>query len=151
MKMNKKGFTLIEMLVVIAIIAVLVAIVIPVVGNSTEKAKEAADAANIRAAIAEVTTKALSGETVDPIVVDLAQKDSFDANEDLKDGKIGGFPVSMFADKDSVTVSWNTDDEEVLIDGVNADGVAGDEGGDEGGEEGGDEGGEEGGEEGAGT
>lgn len=59
-KMNKKGFTLIEMLVVIAIIAVLVSIVIPVVGNATEKAKEAADAANIRSAIAEVTTKALA-------------------------------------------------------------------------------------------
>ena len=61
MKMNKKGFTLIEMLVVIAIIAVLVAIVIPVVGNSTEKAREAADAANVRSAIAEVTTSALTG------------------------------------------------------------------------------------------
>ena len=58
-KMNKKGFTLIEMLVVIAIIAVLVSIVIPVVGSATEKAKEAADAANIRAAIAEITTEAL--------------------------------------------------------------------------------------------
>ena len=34
MKMNKKGFTLIEMLVVIAIIAILVAIVIPVVGGN---------------------------------------------------------------------------------------------------------------------
>ena len=59
-KMNKKGFTLIEMLAVIAIIAVLVSIVIPVVGNATEKAKEAADVANIRAKIAEVTTTALS-------------------------------------------------------------------------------------------
>ena len=59
-KMNKKGFTLIEMLAVIAIIAVLVAIVVPAVGNSTEKAKEAADAANIRSIIAEVTTKGLS-------------------------------------------------------------------------------------------
>lgn len=59
MKMNKKGFTLIEMLVVIAIIAVLVSIVIPVVSSATEKAKEAADAANVRAAIAEITTTAL--------------------------------------------------------------------------------------------
>ena len=62
-KMNKKGFTLIEMLAVIAIIAVLVAIVIPVVGNATEKAKEAADVANIRAKIAEVTTTALANGT----------------------------------------------------------------------------------------
>ena len=37
-KLNKKGFTLIEMLAVIAIIAVLVSIIIPVVGTSTEKA-----------------------------------------------------------------------------------------------------------------
>ena len=59
-KMNKKGFTLIEMLAVIAIIAVLVAIVVPAVGNSTEKAKEAADAANLRSIIAEVTTAGLS-------------------------------------------------------------------------------------------
>ena len=62
-KMNKKGFTLIEMLAVIAIIAVLVAIVIPVVGNATEKAKEAADVANIRAKVAEVTTTALANGT----------------------------------------------------------------------------------------
>ena len=47
-KMNKKGFTLIEMLVVIAIIAVLVAIVVPVVSNSTAKAAAAANAANLR-------------------------------------------------------------------------------------------------------
>jgi len=51
-KMNKKGFTLIEMLVVIAIIAVLVAIIVPVVGNSTAKAKAAADAANLRSVAA---------------------------------------------------------------------------------------------------
>ena len=60
-KMNKKGFTLIEMLAVIAIIAVLVAIVIPTVSSATEKAKEAADVANIRSAVAEITTNALSG------------------------------------------------------------------------------------------
>ena len=62
-KMNKKGFTLIEMLAVIAIIAVLVAIVIPVVGNATEKAKEAADVANIRAKVAEGPTTALANGT----------------------------------------------------------------------------------------
>ena len=60
MKNNKKGFTLVEMLVVIAIIAILVAIVIPVVGNSTEKAKEAADAANIRAAVSELSIACLT-------------------------------------------------------------------------------------------
>ena len=53
-KLNKKGFTLIEMLVVIAIIAVLVAIIIPVIGNSTIKASAAANAANLRSYASEV-------------------------------------------------------------------------------------------------
>ena len=61
-KLNKKGFTLIEMLVVIAIIAVLVAIIIPVVSNSTTKAKAATDAANLRAAKAVITTNYLEGK-----------------------------------------------------------------------------------------
>ena len=52
-KMNKKGFTLIEMLAVIAIIAVLVAIIVPAVGSSTTKAAAAADAANLRSITAE--------------------------------------------------------------------------------------------------
>lgn len=61
-KMKKsKGFTLIEMLVVIAIIAVLVAIIIPVVGNSTVKASAAANAANLRALKAEAVTAMLTG------------------------------------------------------------------------------------------
>lgn len=55
-KNNKKGFTLIEMLVVIAIIAVLVAIIIPVVGDSTTKARAAADAANLRSTLGALNT-----------------------------------------------------------------------------------------------
>ena len=61
-KTNRKGFTLIEMLVVIAIIAILVAVVIPVVGNSTAKAKAATDAANLRAVYAELNIHAINGE-----------------------------------------------------------------------------------------
>ena len=60
-KMNKKGFTLIEMLVVIAIIAVLVAIIIPTVSSSTIKAKSAADAANLRSVLAEATAEKVAG------------------------------------------------------------------------------------------
>ena len=62
-KMNKKGFTLIEMLVVIAIIAVLVAIIIPTVSSATGKAQAATDAANLRSMVAEATTDYLNGQT----------------------------------------------------------------------------------------
>ena len=61
-KMNKKGFTLIEMLVVIAIIAVLVAIIIPTVTSATDKAAAATNAANLRSVKAEITTALLSND-----------------------------------------------------------------------------------------
>ncbi len=60
MKKNNKGFTLAELLIVVAIIAVLVAIAIPVFTNQLEKAREATDVANIRAAYAEVVTEYLT-------------------------------------------------------------------------------------------
>ena len=113
MKMNKKGFTLIEMLVVIAIIAVLVSIVIPVVGNSTEKAKEAADAANIRSAIAMVTTKALSDGAASSEDVKMTQGTADFVSEDLT--AIGGLNDAQFdavagATKDTVvTISADKD------------------------------------------
>ncbi len=56
MKKNNKGFTLAELLIVVAIIAVLVAVAIPVFTNSLDKAKQAADEANIRAAYAEASS-----------------------------------------------------------------------------------------------
>lgn len=113
MKMNKKGFTLIEMLVVIAIIAILVAIIIPTVTSATEKAKEAKDAANIRSAIAEVTTAALSGDTVTPKTITLTQTGAFDKNADLTD--IGGFALSNFNGKATVTIGWNASTQSVTI------------------------------------
>ena len=64
MKNNKKGFTLMEMLIVVAIIAVLVAIAIPVLSGTLEKAREATDAANLRAAYAEVAVKVLEEEEI---------------------------------------------------------------------------------------
>jgi len=108
-KMNKKGFTLIEMLVVIAIIAVLVAIVIPTVTSATEKAKEAADAANIRSAIATVTTQALSGETVEAQTVKLTQDGAFDKNTDLTN--IGGIALDKFTAPAGtvITIGWADD------------------------------------------
>lgn len=48
--LNKKGFTLMEMLIVVAIIVILVAISIPAFSDSLNSAKEAADAANFRSA-----------------------------------------------------------------------------------------------------
>lgn len=57
---NKKGFTLAELLIVVAIIAVLVAIAIPVFTAQLEKSREATDLANVRSAYAEMMTDYLT-------------------------------------------------------------------------------------------
>lgn len=56
---GKKGFTLMEMLIVIAIIAVLVAIAIPVFTAQLDNARAQTDAANIRGGYATATAKIL--------------------------------------------------------------------------------------------
>lgn len=81
---KSSGFTLAELLIVVAIIAVLVAIAIPIFTSQLEKAKEATDMSNFRAAYAEaaatainandkgvaVTSKMLSNGTFDYVDVD---------------------------------------------------------------------------------
>ena len=58
---KKLGFTLIEMLVVIAIIAILVSIVVPTTISYTNKANAATNAANLRAMKATLSTMLVSG------------------------------------------------------------------------------------------
>ena len=59
-KNNKKGFTLAELLIVVAIIAVLTAIAIPVFTTQLEKSREATDLANVRSAYAELVSAYLT-------------------------------------------------------------------------------------------
>ncbi len=61
MKKNNKGFTLAELLIVVAIIAVLVAIAIPIFTSQLEKSREATDAANIRDYYAEIAVCLVDG------------------------------------------------------------------------------------------
>lgn len=76
MKQNRKGFTLAELLIVVAIIAVLVAVAIPVFSAQLEKSREATDVANIRSAYAEIVTKYLENPStsVTPITVKVQQR-----------------------------------------------------------------------------
>lgn len=60
MKKNNKGFTLAELLIVVAIIAVLVAVAIPVFTTQLRKAELSTDLANTRGAYAEVVAKKMA-------------------------------------------------------------------------------------------
>ena len=61
---NSKGFTLMEMLIVVAIIAVLIAIAVPTFSSSLNKARVATDEANIRSGYASVVAELLTGDNV---------------------------------------------------------------------------------------
>lgn len=63
-RLNKKGFTLAELLIVIAIMAILIAIAIPAFSAQLEKTRQAVDDGNMRSAMSEsVATYLLDGES----------------------------------------------------------------------------------------
>lgn len=61
-KLNKKGFTLAELLVVVAIIAILVAVSIPIFTGKLNEARKNTDIANVRAAKAAAVSEYLNDE-----------------------------------------------------------------------------------------
>lgn len=64
-KLKKQGgFTLIEMLIVVAIIAILIAIAIPMVNKALESAREATDAANERSALGIAMVEVMTESTL---------------------------------------------------------------------------------------
>lgn len=64
---KNEGFTLVEMLIVVAIIAILIAVSIPMVTSSLEKAREAADKANARDAISLASIEVLTADPKSPV------------------------------------------------------------------------------------
>lgn len=90
------GFTLMEMLIVVAIIAVLIAIAIPIFTSQLENSREAADAANIRSGYAVASAKVLTdggttGVSAGPIQLQQAQDNWTSA---VGTQKIGDFTLS---------------------------------------------------------
>ncbi len=113
---NKKGFTLAELLIVVAIIGVLVAISIPIFTTQLEKSREATDLANIRSAYAGIVTEYLTNDqSAASATVEVKQRqDNWQTNKNSATTDIAA-DVSGYAQK--VTVSAKTEGNyEVAID-----------------------------------
>ena len=112
-KENKKGFTLAELLIVVAIIAVLVAISIPIFTSQLEKSRDAVDAANVRSAYAEASAAYLT-ETDGTVanyaynIVGKSSDDKWSQNDNVK-MEIAGVEVQMVKGAKSVRVQFNAD------------------------------------------
>lgn len=132
---NKKGFTLMEMLIVVAIIAILIAIAIPTFASSLNKARVATDEANIRSGYAQVMTEVLTGnfnveEGKGTAAAYILQKDgtviastgtNANANAYKTSGKqdsateIAGISVSGWEKDQTVTYNYSADTGKVTI------------------------------------
>ena len=130
MKKNNKGFTLMEMLIVVAIIAVLIAIAIPTFTSSLNRARVATDAANIRSgyasAMADILTKQVSAEpTTETTKTYYLQKDGsvgeaagytcLGNNKDNQVTEIAGQPVGAWTKGANVSYTYTYATNELKI------------------------------------
>ena len=115
---NKKGFTLMEMLIVVAIIVILVAVSMPVFTSQLEKSRKAADDANVRATKAVATAEYLMNDKTGSYVYDaLAGKIYESSTDEAKAIKVYGqagdrewLNVTIAADG-TISAVWNKDNE----------------------------------------
>lgn len=92
-KMNKKGFTIVELVIVIAVIAILAAVMIPTFGGIIEKAQKSAAMQEVSASYKEAKALALEDGVIS-------------ANEEQT---VNGFTFTFAADGVSATVEGPAD------------------------------------------
>ena len=88
-KKNARGFTLAELLVVVAIIAILVAVSIPIFTSKLEQSREATDVANMRAAKAAATIELFNADT--PITAETTYYYDADAGKLITSAPANGY------------------------------------------------------------
>ena len=80
-RLNKKGFTMAELLIVVAIIAVLVAIAIPIFSAQLEKSRDAVTVSNLRAAYAEASADYLTNGSSASVTKQVVSKGTSDGGD----------------------------------------------------------------------
>lgn len=88
---GKNGFTLAELLIVVAIVGVLTAVAIPVFSSQLEKSREATDIANLRSAKAAAVSKYLADDLTDGTFYFDAQRGVLVSEDDFTANSITGY------------------------------------------------------------
>ena len=112
--LNKKGFTLMEMLIVVAIIVILVAVSIPAFSGALDKAKVSADAANFRSAKAAAVLAVSMGDgsASNGMIYDVESGKFVASSADAKEANKGscslhtGAWIEFDDTKEGVYVKW---------------------------------------------
>ena len=111
-KLSKNsGFTLVEMLIVVAIIAILVAVSIPLVTTSLDDAKEATDNANLRAAKAAAIIDYFDDQAITGKYYDL-EAGKMTADSQTAQGKMTANQtkhIEVTYENDEFTATWVDD------------------------------------------
>ena len=130
---KKKGFTLAELLIVVAIIGVLVSVSIPVFNSQLEKAKQATDLANMRSAQAAAVSEYLlegsfSGEykynfdaATGKVTTDVPV--GYGKSRELTYNGVTYYPLDKYVvvtiNENSVVVEWSDSDSPIANNGGN--------------------------------
>lgn len=104
-KRNKKGFTLIEMIIVIVIIAILAAIAVPSMLGYVNKANEATATANCRAVVSAAQSAASLGATSSDIQSKTGDMLGTGGSTTYGDGT---FTITMTTDSAITKVVWSS-------------------------------------------
>ena len=136
LRKRRGGFTLMEMLIVVAIIAILIAVAITIMGSSLEKSRDTATAANLRAAYAKAVEIYLTGDpdliTVSEEIIIPVTSVVFKSTDNSLGGLESGLPFSLcagmlpeagthrvvfhFSSDDTVYATINDSDAKVFLD-----------------------------------
>ncbi len=119
---SKKGFTLAELLIVVAIIAVLTAIAVPLFVSGVKKAQDATLQANIRAVRGEAVAVILMAESGDDMYIDTVFGGATTAYVEATVDKSGNMgPVSISSKKAETTEyggeegQWDGDKQTTIV------------------------------------